>query len=149
GDPDHKLSDDWKTLCEARANSCCKPLNDDCLQKIQDLEVFPLNSANCAADGSSDAQLATDTVTIKGYPGCFYRMCLTVAGKVENQNNGYDIVSVNEDAFFSSDGEHKACTMNSKSVTRRITTRLDANGRGQLTLRYNTGDEQFHLFDGY
>ena len=111
-------------------------------QSIDELRVDIDDSGNCGGNAGFQNKCCSVPFTPEdGEPGCRYSLDISVAGSVELQDYGYDIVRINNQGVFGSVGSKAGCRMTAKSGNRVI----EVNYGDAVTLCYNTVDALFHV----
>ena len=108
------------------------------------LRVDVEDSLNCG--GSNDAvQVVTATLAVPGLLAPGYYVDVTVAGDVEDQNAGYDVVTIQAATntyFFEGNENHRKCNgMASKSAMCRILVLTNS----EVELCYDTVGHKYHM----
>ena len=101
------------------------------------------DSANCGGSNSTTQNVA-DVLTVPDLLAWGYFIDVTVEGAVEDQNEGYDIVTVEaftNTYYFEGNENNNGCDMANKSVTRNILVLPNSTVR----LRYNTVKYMYHV----
>ena len=110
------------------------------------LHVDVLDAWNCGGS-SHTQQIATDGLCIPDLMASGYYIDLTIEGRVEDQNAGYDMVSFDAATntfFFEGNENHHGCDMVTKQVTKQVLILTNS----QVTLCYDTGGSMYHT-DAY
>lgn len=112
------------------------------------LRVDVEDSENCGGV-NPNRQEVEDVFNVGPLMHCGYLLALTVEGRVEDQNSGYDKVSIrsyvstnlqSEVHFFEGNNNHNRCAMADKQVT----TNVWFWSNGSVRLRYDTVDGLYH-----
>lgn len=98
------------------------------------------DSENCGGS-NADPQDRTAVFQVGQLQDPGYILSVTVDGEVENQDSGYDIVTVNDVFFFYGHGNGQECDMVPESKTHEII----AFSGGEIILRYDTVDGMYHV----
>lgn len=104
------------------------------------------DSANCGGSNSTTQNVA-DVLAVPDLLAWGYFIDVTVEGAVEDQNEGYDIVTMEaftNTYFFEGNENHNGCNMATKTVTQNILVLPNSTVR----LRYNTVRYMYHV-DAY
>ena len=101
------------------------------------------DSANCGGSNGTTQNVA-DVLAVPDLLAWGYFIDVTVAGAVEDQNEGYDIVTIEAHTntyYFEGNENHNGCNMASKSTNRNVLILANSTVR----LRYNTVRYMYHV----
>lgn len=113
------------------------------------LRVDVEDSQNCGGS-NPNRQVCTDTFSIGPLADCGYLLAVTVVGRVEDHNSGYDKVSVESHcssglyrdvACFEGHNNGNGCAM----VNEQVTTNVWFWNNGSARLKYDTVDGLYHV----
>jgi hypothetical protein len=118
-------------------------------EKLGQLRVEIQDSTNCAGTQGSrqlvERRIQFVEATNDTLPPMEFLFKVSVTGRVERQNSGYDRVSVNNTLAFGGSNEGQECDMGNKSGCALATVQLPP---GDLILSYDTVDGLYHV-DGF
>ena len=100
------------------------------------------DAANCGG-ANDERQIATDVLNVPDLMAWGFFLDITVSGTVEDQNAGYDKVSITaftNTFYFEGNEHHNGCAMAAKSATCRVLVLANS----PVTLRYDTVGHMFH-----
>jgi len=114
--------------------------------KIGQLQVTIQDSTNCAGNNAS-RQFVQRTIqfvemTNSNMRPMEFTFKVSVTGRVERQNSGYDLVKVNDELVFGGSNEGLECQMANKSGDVLVKVQVPP---GEITLSYDTGDSLYHV----
>ena len=115
-------------------------------EKMGQLRVDIQNSTNCAGTQSSrqlvERRIQFVEMTQTALPPIEFTFKVSVTGRVERQNSGYDQVSVNDEWVLGGSSEGLGCEMANKSGSVLVKVQSPP---GELILSYDTVDGLYHV----